>query len=56
MPASLLVASVRAALRAGAEFCTDLGLLMTRLNRQIYRAYFYYHFLRGVNDAYRIYS
>ncbi len=26
------------------------------MNRQIYRAYFYYHFLRGVNDAYRIYG
>jgi glycosyltransferase involved in cell wall biosynthesis len=26
------------------------------LNRQIYRAFFYYHFLRGVNDAYRRYG
>jgi len=26
------------------------------LSRQIYRAYFYYHFLRGVNDGYRLYG
>ncbi|MCH7870898.1 MAG: SpoIIE family protein phosphatase [Planctomycetes bacterium] len=36
VPASLLVASVRAALRATAVFCADLGELMTRLNRQVY--------------------
>ena len=26
------------------------------LNRQVYRAYFYYQFLRGVDDAYQMYS
>lgn len=26
------------------------------VGRQVYRAFFYYHFLRGVNDAYRIYG
>ena len=36
VPASLLAASVRAGLRATAVFCSDLGELMTRVNRQIF--------------------
>lgn len=31
-------------------------IIESLMNRQIYRAYLYYHFLRGVNDAYRIYG
>lgn len=37
IPASLLMASVRAALRAGAECCDDLGEILTRLNRHVFR-------------------
>lgn len=37
VPASLLMASVRGALRALAPFCSDLGEIMGRLNRHVYR-------------------
>jgi len=37
VPAALLMASVRGALRASAETCSDLGELLTRLNRQVFR-------------------
>lgn len=37
VPASLLMASVRGALRASAPFCGDLGELLTRLNRHVHQ-------------------
>ncbi len=37
MPAALLMASVRGALRAVAQTCSDLGELLTRLNTRVYR-------------------
>lgn len=37
VPASLLMASVRGALRALAPFCSDLGEIMGRLNRHVHR-------------------
>ncbi len=38
-------------------YLAEKNTLIERLvTRQVYRAYFYYHFLRGVNDSYRIYS
>ncbi len=36
MPAALLMASVRGALRALAQTCSDLGELLTRLNTRVY--------------------
>jgi len=37
VPASLLMASLRGALRAGLEFASNLGELFTRLNEHVYR-------------------
>ncbi len=37
IPASLLMSTVRGALRAGADYCADLAELLSRLNRQICR-------------------
>jgi sigma-B regulation protein RsbU (phosphoserine phosphatase) len=37
IPASLLMSTVRGALRAGADYCANLAELLNRLNRQICR-------------------